>query len=215
VTASPVRALILDFDGVILDSNALKTEAFRVVFSRFPDHAEAMMAYHERYVSRSRYDKFTYLVELLGRVGDRAMIDQLADDYAAVLSDRMDACAFVPGAREFLDEASAHAPLFLASVTPEPELLRLLDVHRLRHYFVRVFGCPPWTKPGAVAAIVQEVGGPQGLALVGDSAGDQQAAASHGVEFIARDSGLAFDPPIEAIRDLSALASLLRSRYAR
>jgi beta-phosphoglucomutase-like phosphatase (HAD superfamily) len=38
--------VILDFDGVVLESNAVKTEAFRDVFARFPEHAEAMMDFH-------------------------------------------------------------------------------------------------------------------------------------------------------------------------
>lgn len=211
----PIRALIFDFDGVILDSNALKTDAFRAIFARYPDHAAAMMAYHEAHVSQSRYEKFRHLVEhRLGRVGDRALVNELADDFAALLRDGMDVCPWVPGARELLDEVSGRVPLYLASVTPEPELLRLLDVHRLRHYFRRVYGCPPWNKPEAVAAIVSELGGPAGLALIGDSAGDQRAAAAHGVEFIPRDSGLSFDPPLEALRDLSAIATLLRPRLS-
>jgi phosphoglycolate phosphatase-like HAD superfamily hydrolase len=216
VSDGQIRAVIFDFDGVILDSNALKTEAFRHVFARFPDHAEAMMAYHHQHVSQSRYVKFQHLVEdRLGRTGDRAMVDQLAADYAAILRDAMDACPFVAGARELLEELSSVLPLYLASVTPEPELLRLLDVRGIRHHFREVYGCPPWTKPAAVAAISQALGGPQGLVLIGDSAGDQQAADRHDIEFIPRDSGLPFDPPLDAPRDLNAIAALLRPRLPR
>ena len=215
MSAAPIRALIFDFDGVILDSNAIKTDAFTAVFAQFPEHAEAMMAYHREHVSQSRYEKFRHLVEQrLGRSGDQAAIDRLAAQYAAVLRDRMDRCAFVPGAREMLDELSARLPLYLASVTPEPELLRLLEVRGLRRYFRRVFGCPPWSKPDAVAAIVRELGGAAGVALVGDSAGDQRAAAAHGVEFIARDSGLPFDAPVTPIADLRTIAALVRNRLA-
>jgi phosphoglycolate phosphatase-like HAD superfamily hydrolase len=215
VTPQPLRALIFDFDGVILDSNSLKTQAFRIVFSRFPQHAAAMMAYHDRHVSRSRYEKFGHLVEdLLGRKGDRALIEQLADAYADVLRTGMDTCAFVPGARALLEDVSARVPLYLASVTPEPELLRLLEIHRVRQYFTRVFGCPPWTKPDAVGAIVEQLGGPSGVALVGDSAGDQRAALAHGVEFVPRDSGLPFHPPLPAETDLFRIADALRPRLA-
>lgn len=212
---TPLRAVIFDFDGVILDSNDLKTEAFKAVFGRFPEHAQAMMAYHYANISQSRYVKFTYLVQqLLGRAGDTQLVDELADAFAARLQDGMDRCAFVPGAREMLETLGARVPLFLASVTPEPELLRLLHVHRIRHHFTRVFGCPPWTKPEAVREIVREMEGVEGLVLVGDSAGDQRAAAEAGVEFIARDSGLAFDPPVTGIRDIATISRLLGSRLA-
>ena len=207
-----VRALIFDFDGVILDSNALKTDAFREIFARYPGHAGAMMDYHHANVSQSRYEKFTYLVEQrLGR-RDNGLVASLADEFAGLLRDRMERCPFVPGARELLDEVSARVPLFLASVTPEAELLRLLDAHRVRQYFQRVYGCPPWTKPGAVGDIVAHLGGADGVALIGDSAGDQRAAAAHGVEFIARDSGLAFDPPVTGTADLMDIARIVRPR---
>ena len=210
-----IRALIFDFDGVILDSNALKTEAFRAIFDRYPEHAAAMTAYHHANVAQSRYAKFGYLVErLLDRAGDQHLIDRLADDFADLLRDRMDVCPLVPGARELLDETSVRVPLYLASVTPAAELLRLLEVHRLRHYFTDVYGCPPWTKPDAVGEIVAECGGAAGVALIGDSAGDQRAAAAHGVEFIARDSGLPFDPPVRGTADLALIAAQLRPRLS-
>jgi phosphoglycolate phosphatase-like HAD superfamily hydrolase len=215
VIPRPLRAVILDFDGVILDSNELKTEAFREVFSRFPDHAEPMLAYHHAHVSQSRYEKFAHLVEnRLGRKGDQPAIDRLASDFAAILRGRIDTCAFVPGAREMLEELAPRVPLYLASVTPQPELLRLLEIHRIHRHFVRVFGCPPWTKPEALAAIVRETGGADRLVLVGDSAGDQRAAAALGVAFVARDSGLPFDPPVTGVRSIFEIAVLLRTHLA-
>lgn len=212
MTAARLRAVIFDFDGVILDSNALKTAAFREVFARYPEHADAMMAYHEAHVAQSRYDKFGYLVEqLLDRPGDGALVEALAGDFAALLRDRMDVCPFVPGAPELLEQLRG-VPLYLASMTPQDELQRLLDVRGLRHYCARVFGCPPWSKPDAVGAIVATLGGAEGVVLVGDAAGDQRAAAAHGVEFVARDSGLAFDPPVRGLPDLRDIALLLTAR---
>jgi beta-phosphoglucomutase-like phosphatase (HAD superfamily) len=54
---SALRVLILDFDGVVIESNDVKKEAFQRVFARFPEHAEAMMAFHHAHVSLSRFAK--------------------------------------------------------------------------------------------------------------------------------------------------------------
>lgn len=210
---APLRAVIFDFDGVILDSNALKTVAFAEVFARYPRHAAAMMAYHEAHVFQSRYAKFAYLVEtLLGRPGDTALVGQLADDFASILRDRIAVCPLVPGARTLLGDLTGRVPLYLASMTPEPELRRLLEVHGLDGTFAGVFGCPPWPKADAVQRIVRIVGGPEGVVMIGDSAGDQRAAAAHGVDFIARDSGLPFDPPVTGIASLPDIGTLLSLR---
>lgn len=211
---APLRSLILDFDGVILESNGLKTDVFREVFGRFPEHADEMMRWHYAHISTSRYQKFEHLVfNLLGRKDESALVDELASEFSSLVFERMCSCAFVPGAIEFLDEASARVAVDLASVTPEPELLKILAIRDLRKYFRRVFGCPPWTKPQAVAEVVGALGGAARLALIGDSPGDRTAADSAGVEFIARDSGIVFDPrPSVMHNDMNAVAAAILPR---
>lgn len=195
-----VHTLILDFDGVIVESNDIKTRAFATVFGRFPEHAAAMMAYHEAHVSASRFDKFRYLVtQLLGRPADDPLMDELAEAFSEETRRQVIACPLVPGAAEFLDIVSARVPVYLASVTPQVDLDAILAARDLTHYFTRVYGCPPWTKATAIKDIivggVGGAGGVGGVLFIGDSAGDQRAALETGVEFLARDSGLRFDDP--------------------
>jgi phosphoglycolate phosphatase-like HAD superfamily hydrolase len=104
--------------------------------------------------------------------------------------------------------------VYLASVTPAGDLEAILDRRGLRRWFRDVYGYPPWTKPDAVRDVLRrEACAPQEALLVGDSAGDQRAAAATGVAFIARDSGLFFDtPPLEIFPDLTAVAVGLRPR---
>ena len=71
---SALRVLILDFDGVVIESNAVKTEAFQHVFARFPKYAEAMMAFHHTHVSLSRFAKFKHLLALIGRADDTTLM---------------------------------------------------------------------------------------------------------------------------------------------
>ena len=41
-----IEALVLDFDGVILESNHVKAETFRRLFSQYPQNAEAIVKLH-------------------------------------------------------------------------------------------------------------------------------------------------------------------------
>lgn len=212
--AGALKALILDFDGVILESNDLKTQAFVSVFSRFPEHADAMMAYHRAHVSDTRFMKFKHLVfERLGRPGDDGLVQELAEAFSAETRRLLATCPFVPGAHAFLEMTSARVPLYLASVTPEAELQALLEARQLRQYFAKVYGCPPWTKATAVADILTGLGGAADVLFIGDSAGDQRAAITTGVEFLARDSGLPFDAPVpRSFPDMTAMADAIRHR---
>jgi phosphoglycolate phosphatase-like HAD superfamily hydrolase len=212
-----LRLLVLDFDGVILESNDAKTEAFREVFGRFPEHRDAMMAYHHEHISLSRFAKFDHLIQVrLGRAANDPLRAELATEFSRHVVARLAAVPFVPGAQAFLEEYSACLPLYLASVTPEAELEETLVRRGVRHCFRGVYGCPPWTKPDAVrAALRREACPAAAAALVGDSPGDQRAASETGVEFIARDSGIPFVPPVpRAHPDLHAIADVVRVRLS-
>jgi phosphoglycolate phosphatase-like HAD superfamily hydrolase len=212
-----LRAIISDFDGVILESNDLKTRAFEGVFAGFPEHADAMMAYHHAHVSDSRFAKFRHFVTAcLGRPEGDPLVEQLAAAFSAEMLRQIDACPFVPGALAFLVRAHAAVPVFLASVTPQEELDEILRRRGLAEYFTRVYGCPPWSKAAAVTDIVSAFGGSEGVLFIGDSAGDQRAALETGVEFIARDSGLPFDAPRpRAFPDLLQLGESIADRLLR
>jgi phosphoglycolate phosphatase-like HAD superfamily hydrolase len=211
-----LRALILDFDGVILESNGLKTLAFREVFARYPEHLESMIRFHEEHISEARQAKFEYLARLLGRPGDKDLVADLVADFSRRVLDRTTDCAPVSGAFEFLEEFSPRLPLFLASVNPEADLLTVLDRRDLRRHFARVYGCPPWTKTRAVDSLIDVLGGDRaGLALIGDAPSDLRTAREAGIEFIGRDSGIPFDDPVPPLYpDMKAIADLLRARIA-
>ena len=206
-----LRVLILDFDGVIVESNDIKTEAFEELFGRFPEHSEAMMAYHYAHVSVTRFAKFEHLLTLLGRTGDSGLRADLANDFSQLVSERMLRVPLVPGAESFLRTMTTRLPVYLASVTPAKELGSILRHLGLDHWFRGVYGCPPWTKPKAIADVLnrERVTSKEAM-LVGDSAGDQLAALETGIQFLARDSGLAFDDPIPPIfSDMNELGTHL------
>ena len=210
-----VEVLILDFDGVVVESNGVKTEAFGEVFDRFPEHRDEMMAFHDSHAYLPRRAKFEHLVrDLMGRPDDNELIEQLAADFSRRVVDRVVSCEMVPGADELLAEFSPRLPTYLASVTPELELLEILRRRNLSTHFRGVFGCPPTPKADAVRSVLQEHGAdPRHVLLVGDSAGDLAAARETGVGFLGRDSGLPFgDREVPTYPDLYAIADVLRSR---
>jgi beta-phosphoglucomutase-like phosphatase (HAD superfamily) len=53
--------LILDFDGVIVESIPLKAVTFRKVFSFAPEHLDEIIEFHLENGVKSRYDKFRYI----------------------------------------------------------------------------------------------------------------------------------------------------------
>jgi phosphoglycolate phosphatase-like HAD superfamily hydrolase len=212
----PIGAVIFDFDGVIVESNDVKTAAFGELFSRFPEHAESMMKFHHEHVSASRFAKFDQLLKLLGREQDLALRDELAREFSRLSIERVVAVPYVRGALDLLQALQGKLPLYLASVTPADDLLRIIERRQLRHYFKGIYGCPPWNKADAVADILKIEGlSPQQVVLVGDSAGDQRAAEQNGVGFVARNSGLPFAaPPLHEFSDLTGIRTFIEERLS-
>jgi phosphoglycolate phosphatase-like HAD superfamily hydrolase len=208
---SSLRVLILDFDGVIIESNAVKTEAFEHVFARFPEYTKALMAFHYANVSLSRFAKFEHLLALMGRSDDTGLKADIAADFSRRVLEGIMAVPLVPGAETFLRTVTKRLPVYLASVTPAEELSLILAKRGLVNWFRDVYGCPPWTKPEAIRdVLVREAVNPGEALLIGDSAGDQRAAQMTGVDFLARYSGLNFDAPVPMVfADLNEITNYL------
>ncbi len=210
-----IRAMVLDFDGVLVESNAAKLSAFKDLFALYTSSQGLMMDYHLANYSLSRMMKFEYYVyDLMQRPGDIDAVKVMAERFSEIVATRVIASPDVPGAREFLDEFSQQVPLYVSSVTPETELKRIIRARRIESFFVEVFGDPPWEKPDAIRRVLErERLSPSEMIFVGDSAADYRTAVEAGVEFVGRDSGLSFNGiDVRPYRDLSEIADVIRER---
>jgi phosphoglycolate phosphatase-like HAD superfamily hydrolase len=120
----------------------------------------------------------------------------------------------VPGARAFLDEFSQQVPLYISSVTPQNELLKIVRARKFDPFFVEVFGDPPCRKTDAIRMVLErERLLPSDVVFVGDSVPDYRAAIESGVEFLGRDSGLPFNGvEITLYHNLFEIADVVRER---
>jgi phosphoglycolate phosphatase-like HAD superfamily hydrolase len=210
-----IQTIILDFDGVIVESNAEKTRAFDELFALYPAHRNAMMAYHAAHLSEPRRPKLEHCVsEIMGRPGDDALVELMLDQFSRLVVRRVVAAPEVAGARIFFEEFSPQVPLYLASLTPETELRQILRARRLDVFFANVYGDPPVDKPAAIRdVLLRERVSASAVLFVGDSPSDYAVAREAGLQFLARDSGLPWDGlDVEPHRDLGSLAAVVRGR---
>ncbi|MCL4263412.1 MAG: HAD hydrolase-like protein [Anaerolineae bacterium] len=182
-----LRAVVFDFDGVILESGHIKTEAFLELFADWPEHREAVLAFHLANLGVSRYVKFRYVVEALWQ---RPYTPQdeaaLGAAFEGLVLDKVLRCPFVPGAAETLAAIQGRLPAFVASGTPQAELDFIVTRRDLRGSFQEVWGTP-CTKPDILGDIVARYGWqPDEVLMVGDGLSDYQAAQAVGTRFLAR-----------------------------
>lgn len=183
-----VKGIIFDFDGVIVESADIKTEAFAKLFeSKGRGVVEKVVAYHKDNMGVSRFDKFRHIFcNILHRELDNNEFDSLCARFASLVVDAVIAAPFVKGAQEFLKKNSKLFSFFIVSATPQEEIGEIVRRRHLVKIFKTVYGAP-LTKYDAVKKILHEGGVNPGNALyVGDAMSDYLAAKDNGVKFIAR-----------------------------
>jgi phosphoglycolate phosphatase-like HAD superfamily hydrolase len=169
------------------------------------------MEFHHKNISVSRFKKIDRLAFLMGKDADLDFKREAEEKFSKYVLGAILTVPLVKGAQKFLNTMKSRVPLYLASVTPESELCYILQKRDLLHWFDGVYGCPPWTKAGAIRDLLLQNGiSKKSAILIGDSAGDQKAALEVGIHFIGRDSGLKFDePPPFLFSDLNEITNYL------
>jgi phosphoglycolate phosphatase-like HAD superfamily hydrolase len=201
-------ALILDFDGVVLQSVDVKTRAFIELYAEHgPGVVAKVLEHHLVHGGVSRFEKFRlYHSAFLGRELGAEEEAALGARFSALVEDAVVAAPWVPGAREFLESNHRRMALFVASGTPETELVRIVGRRGMAHYFAGVHGSPR-TKGEIIATCIREGRFDHTRVLmVGDAITDYEGAQEAGTAFlgIARERG-AFPEAVPLLPDLTEL----------
>jgi phosphoglycolate phosphatase-like HAD superfamily hydrolase len=182
----PPAAILFDFDGVIVDSARLKTEAYATIYAgEDPAKVSRAMRHQQMHGGITRRATIALFErEFFGRSGDPESVEKLALRYGDIVFDPVVACAFIPGAQTLLNRALGRVDMYLISGTPHEELLEILRARGLGRYFKRVYGAPTG-KPEAFRKILESgrYKAEQTLA-VGDSMTECDAAAGLGIPFL-------------------------------
>ena len=179
-------AIVLDFDGVLVESVDVKTRAFARLYAQYgPDVEAEVVAYHLANGGMSRFQKFRYFHgTLLGEPLSAAQEAALGHEFSALVEDAVVAAPCVPGALEFLEAHHRELPLFVASGTPEEELKRIVERRGMTRYFADVRGAPA-SKGEIISSIVAQHGfDPHRTLMIGDARADYEGAREAGVGFL-------------------------------
>lgn len=189
MTTTDWQAIIFDFDGVVVESGDIKTQAFANLYRA---HGETVMAevarYHRLNGGMSRYQKFHYFQQhLLEKPpltpDEEQQLDRL---FSELVVEAVIASEIVPGAAELIRKEAARIPLFIASGTPEAELNTIVMRRGLASYFTAVRGSPT-PKQMLIADILSSHAlSPERVLMIGDALIDYQSAQMNKVAFLGR-----------------------------
>jgi phosphoglycolate phosphatase-like HAD superfamily hydrolase len=182
---SKIKLVFFDFDGVVLDSAQIKTEAFPLVFAHLPEHKQAIVDYHIKNQGISRYEKFEWIYSsLLNEELSEEKSKELGDKFSEIVLERVLICEPIKGALEFLRFLKENnIPAVVASGTPYKELLTIVHNRDLDHFFADIWGSP--MHKGEIIKIITGIHGlkPDECLFLGDASTDYEAAKENGVPF--------------------------------
>lgn len=203
-----IKAIIFDFDGVLVESIDIKTNAFAKLFkTEGEDIVEKVVDYHLKNAGVSRFEKIKYIYQnMLKRDLSEKTFDDLCQRFSHLVVDEVVNAPYVKGAKEFLDRYSSKYMCFIASATPQDEIEEIIKRRHMMRYFKGVYGSPK--KKGDIvreildtytleynAMSFNSVLSHQSFVYIGDAMSDYEAAMVNNVAFVARiteDNGLLF-----------------------
>lgn len=180
------RAWLMDCDGVLLDSNRLKTDAFREVALEFGQAAaDELVAYHVAHGGVSRHVKMRYLQErILGQAFDERLQARLVAAFAAKTKALLLECPVTEGCLELLDAAGRRASAFVISGGDQDELREVFAARGLAARFAGGIHGSPRAKLEIVDALRASHAYDRPAVFVGDNRADHEAAVRAEADFI-------------------------------
>jgi phosphoglycolate phosphatase-like HAD superfamily hydrolase len=182
------RTAVFDCDGVILDSNKIKSDAFRQALAKEPiDAVEQFIAYHHAHGGVSRYVKFEYFYTVifpLLEAEKTIAVAKALERYAAIVREALACCETIPGVLMFLEALNAHGVRCCVNSGGDQTELRAVFAERgIAHLFHNILGSPA-TKQDNLAYLSEQQLLNEPAVFFGDALSDCQAATAFNMDFI-------------------------------
>ncbi|BCB96312.1 haloacid dehalogenase [Dissulfurispira thermophila] len=233
-----IKAIIFDFDGVLVESVDIKTKAFAKLFeSERKEIVEKIVDYHLKNAGVSRFEKFRYIYkEILERELTDEIFKALCKRFSELVVDEVVNAPYVKGAKEFLDAYSVVYDCYIASATPQEEIEEIIKRRNMMRYFKGIYGSPK-KKVDIVREILtvntsslspqssvlspypsilptqSSPLSPQSFVYVGDALSDYEATKDNLVNFIARindNESIFANIDCIKVKDLCRLAEVIK-----
>lgn len=215
-----VRAVVFDFDGVLVDSEPLHFRALRDCL------APEGIAIDEReyYASYAAYDDRTAIrlaLEQRGAAYDADRVDVVARRKAGLFDELLRGIPFFPGVPDLVRDLARQMPLAIASGALRSEIERILEAGGLREPFRAIVGAEDVerTKPDpmpyrhAVALLAREADGlrPEHCVAIEDTMAGIASARAAGLKVIGVTNTYPAEKLGAAHRVVAGLAGLARA----
>lgn len=181
------KTIVLDCDGVVLNSNQTKVDAYYNTAKRMggsDTQAQAFVDYHIKLGSIPRNDKIRYYItDIIKQPLTPELFQAFMETFTEILDETLMQCEVAPALMD-LKQKTSQAKWMLMSGGDQEELRQIFPRRHLDHLFeLGIYGGP--TKKNEHLASLIADGSIQFPALfIGDSRFDHQSSTGAGLDFI-------------------------------
>lgn len=177
------KVIVFDFDGVIVDSNGLKRDAW---FSIFPQESGITRDEIRESVERVRETRYDIIRDIFRKRGkpEGEELEALVKEYAMRFGDYINQMKPMPGVLEMLPVLQGRFPLYINSATPVEPLRETVKSLGIASYFKDILGGKNSKETHLKIIIEKETIAPEELLFVGDGEDDREAARALGCRFL-------------------------------
>ena len=181
------KLLIFDFDGVLVDSVEVKTDAFAELYKHYGEEIEnRVVEHHRNNGGMSRFDKIRYYHnEFLNKPISEKEISELSAKFSKLVVNNVISAEEIKGASAFLKRCILSNKICaINSATPEDEIIEIAKCRSLNKYFKNIYGSPTTKKQNLEKALKDCDISVDDAVFLGDAQSDFDAALEVEMAFV-------------------------------
>ena len=174
--------IIFDFDGVVINSHKVKTQAFYEVFKHYGKNiAYKAKKFHEKNIGKSRYFKFKHVLKkILNKEITKNELSKLDKNFENFVKKKIKKLIPSNFLLKFLRDHKKFYNLYVSTGTPKNKIILTLKEKKLFSYFNKVYG-----SPRSKFSHIQEIKkNKKNILFIGDRLEDYKIARKTKINFI-------------------------------
>ena len=180
------KTIIFDCDGVILNSNFIKNDSFKQIVKNFYNQ-EILLKFedfNEKNFSKSRYDKFKFLVNDILKLEDNNKINNLLSEFTKLMKKKLINCEVTSGL-EKLKLIKKKSNYFVITAGDQKETRYIFKKKQLNNFFLlnNIYGSPK-NKYEIIQYLLEIKKIKSPILCIGDSDSDYFVSKKFGYDFV-------------------------------
>lgn len=182
---SKYKTWFFDCDGVLLDSNQLKSESFyEVALPYGEEYAQALVELNKQLGGVTRFEKFRHFFEnILGKRSFEKELENALKKFSALVCEKLITCPETSGVRVFLDSLPTNTKKYVVSGGAQSEIQFVFKQRGFDAYFNGIYGSPN-SKEVIMSSRIKSPDMEYPAVFIGDSRYDYEVAKRFNLDFI-------------------------------